>query len=222
MMYTATIAADDLGVAIDCVVSTLRGGVDRDWTVRAGSLEWSCWRTAEHVGQVFTHYASQVAIGARTRYVRWAARAQQPDVPPDGVLDFLEAAGHILVLVVRASPDDARAFHPYGVSDPAGFAAGGSVEGLIHGHDIATGLGVALEPPTAVCERLLARLFPHHAAQFADVDPWLALLQATGRSDLMNGARLDGWNWRASPLSEEWRLTEPEPAAFVYNGSAPR
>lgn len=220
-MYTATRAADDLDVVIDYIVSTLRCTVNQDWTVPAGAVDWSCWRTAEHVGQVFTHYASQVAVSARTRYVRWAARAQQPDAPPDGVLDFLEATGRILALVVRASSDDARAFHPYGIADPAGFAAGGCVEGLIHGHDIATGLGIPLEPSTAVCERLRDRLFPHQTEQFADVDPWLALRQATARTDLADGTRQQNWKWRATPLSEQWQLTEPEPAAFTYQGTAP-
>lgn len=221
-MYSASQAGADLDVAIDCVSVALRAEVQRDWTVPAGSLNWSCWRTTEHVGQVFTHYASQVAIRAPTRYVRWAARAQQPDAPPDGVLDFFEATGRILALVVRASPDSVRAFHPYGIADPAGFAAGGCVEALIHGHDIATGLGVPLTPPTDFCVRLLERLFPHHAAEFADIDPWLSLRWATGRADLTNASRLETWKWRATPLSEQWQLTEPAPASFGYEGRTVR
>jgi len=152
--------------------------------------------------------------------VRWAARAQQPDAPPDGVLDFLEASGRILAAVVRASQDDVRVFHPYGIADPAGFAAGGCVEGLIHGYDIAAGLGVTVQPPQDLCERILARLFQHHAAEFVDVDPWLALRWVTGRADLSSAARLEEWKWRATPLSEQWILTAPDPGVFSYHGRA--
>lgn len=136
------------------------------------------------------------------------------------MLDFVEVAGRIFALVVRASSDDARAFHPYGIADPAGFAAGGCVEGLIHGNDIATGLGLTLQPPADLCARLLKRLFGHYATQLAGTDPWTALRWATGRADLPNAARPDTWRWRATPLSESWLITEPEPPAFVYKGRA--
>ena len=35
---------------------------DRDWSVRAGSLEWDCWHTAEHIGDCLLSYAWQLAV----------------------------------------------------------------------------------------------------------------------------------------------------------------
>ena len=43
---------------------------DRDWSVRAGDLEWDCWHTAELVGECLVSYAWQLAVQPRSRYVR--------------------------------------------------------------------------------------------------------------------------------------------------------
>ena len=43
-----TVTADDLDSVISCVMSGLLPITDRDWSVRAGTLEWDCWHTAEH------------------------------------------------------------------------------------------------------------------------------------------------------------------------------
>lgn len=203
------VTADDIDAAVICVLDALRPAVDEDWDVPAGTLEWTCRDTAEHIGQAHMHWASQLAVQARTRYMRWVSRAQ-PLAPPAGVLDFVDAAGRILTIVVRASPPDLRAFHPHGIADPEGFAGMACVEALIHGHDIATGLGLSLDPPMDVCERVLARMFPHYVARLAgvDADPWLSLKWATGRTDVPSVPSVGKWKWRGTPLSEPW---DPEP-----------
>lgn len=49
---------------------------------------------------------------------------------------------------------DVRAHHPAWMVDPKGFLAMAADELLIHGDDVATGLGVVLTPP----DRLVARV----------------------------------------------------------------
>ena len=44
------VTADDLEAALSSMVATLNPATDRDWSVRAGTLEWDCWHTAEHIG----------------------------------------------------------------------------------------------------------------------------------------------------------------------------
>jgi hypothetical protein len=44
-----TVTADDLDSVISCVMSGLLPLTDRDWSVPAGTLEWDCWHTAEHI-----------------------------------------------------------------------------------------------------------------------------------------------------------------------------
>ena len=39
----------DLRAAAAATTAVLRPAVDRDWTVRAGDLDWSCWTTAAHI-----------------------------------------------------------------------------------------------------------------------------------------------------------------------------
>jgi hypothetical protein len=210
-----SVSADDLDAVVSCMDDGLRAAVDRDWSVPAGTLVWTCRSTAEHIGQCLAHYASQMAIRARTRYVRWKALAMS-EAPPDGVLDFATAAGRLLAMVVRASSPEVRTYHPFGRADPAGYAGGGCVEALVHTHDIATGLGVTFAPPPDVCERVVARMFPHHEARLAqaDVDPWTALRWATGRVDVPGLPELGVWRWRATPLDEPWIIAPPEPRAF--------
>jgi hypothetical protein len=206
------ITADDVDTVISCLMNRLRPAVDADWSVPAGTLEWSCWATAEHLGGVFAHYGSQLAIRARTRYVRWAARAQQPTAPPAGVVDFLEGTGRMFAMVVRGSASNVRIFHPYGLADPEGMAGGVCIEALIHGNDIASGLGLQLDPPIALCDAMLARMWPH--LPDLQADSWTALQWATGRIELPGRPHVDDWKWRATPLDEPWIIHEPDPRPF--------
>ena len=98
-------------------------------------------------------------------------------------------------MITTASPGT-RAWHPYGTSDPEGFAAMGVVETLVHGHDVAQGLGLPWEPSADLCARVLNRLFPGAPA---DAHPWAALLWATGRADLPDRPRLSEWRWDSEP-----------------------
>jgi hypothetical protein len=99
--------------------------------------------------------------------------------------------GELLALAVDAAPSDARAWHPCGVSDADGFAAMGVLETLVHGYDIARGLGVEWLPPDALSAPVLARLFPGAPeGPAAEV-----LLHRTGRLPLGDRPRLVEWTW---------------------------
>jgi len=195
------VTADDLEAATSSVVAGLRPATGLDWSVRAGGLEWDCWRTAEHIGDCLISFAGQLVAQPTERYVRFMANADRAASPAE-VLEFAEASGRILAATVRASRPEVRAFHPTGQADPAGFAAMGCAETLLHGDDIAQGLGLAIDPPRDVCARVLARLFPEAAPDLAGVDPWAALRWSTGRIELPGRPRLEEWNWRGAPLGE--------------------
>lgn len=197
------VTSDDLLTAADSVVSTLTPALYRDWSVPAGQLEWSCRLTAEHLGNCLIAYAAQVAAQPTSQYVRFESRAEQEATAAD-VLEFVTAGGRILAVVVRAASPEVRAFHPYGTSDPEGFAGMGCVETLVHGNDIAAGLGLRFDPPRDVCDRVLARMFPTALDDLADLDPdpWEALLWSTGRIDLPGRPRPAAWRWRGAPLGD--------------------
>lgn len=115
--------------------------------------------------------------------------------------------GGILAATLRAALPSVRAYHPSGIADPAGFAGMGCVETLVHGEDIARGLGLTLNPPRDLCARVLARMFPHVAADIVGADPWTALLWATNRAQLPGRPQQIHWRWRGDPLSPELPIT---------------
>ena len=112
-----TVTAGDLDAAIACIMSGLLPLTDRDWSVRAGSLEWNCWHTAEHIGDCLLSYAWQLAVQPTTRYVRAVATAEK-DASPAEVLEFAITGGRVLASMVRTSPAHVRAFHPAGDRRP--------------------------------------------------------------------------------------------------------
>jgi hypothetical protein len=194
-----TVTADDLDTVISTVVSSLRPATSRDWSAQAGTLEWDCWHTAEHIGDCLLSYAAQLAVRPATRYVRFLATADK-NASPAEVLEFAETGGRILAATVRTAPSHALAWHPTGMADPEGFAAMGCVETLLHGHDIACGLGLSPDPPRELCRRVIARMFPQEAAGLAAADPWEALQWATGRTELAGHPQRNEWRWHGAPL----------------------
>ncbi|SCG41075.1 hypothetical protein GA0074704_1073 [Micromonospora siamensis] len=195
------VTADDLDAALSSVVTALRPATNRNWSVPAGDLEWDCWHTAEHVGDCLLSFAGQLIARPEQRFTRFMANANQ-DASPAEVLEFAEVGGRLLAASVRASGPEVRAYHPAGLADPEGFAAMGCVEALVHGDDIARGLGLTLDPPRDVCARVLARLHPEQARELAGEEPWAALRWATGRIELPGRPRLAQWRWHGAPLPD--------------------
>lgn len=135
--------------AVADAVAVLRGAVDRDWeTVRAGRVEWNCLKTAEHIASDLIAYAGQLAGRPQDRYVPFEIHLED-DTDAEGALQVIETAGTLFAATIRATPREARAFHPYPFrsANRAGFAAMGIAEVLLHTYDIADGLGLPYEPP---------------------------------------------------------------------------
>ncbi|MFK8909950.1 hypothetical protein [Streptomyces sp. YS-3] len=211
----APVTAADVEHAVRLSVTALRAGLAADWGARAGSLEWDCWETVEHLSDDLFAYAVQLGpeqppLDGEVPFL-WEAR--RPGGPrnavhadraagPAGLLMTLEASGALLTAMVRTVSPEVRAHHTFGVSDPEGFAAMGVVETLLHTHDVAQGLGVTWAPPAGLCDRVLARLFREVPA---DPDRWRVLLWATGRADLPDLPRQESWRWYGEPLSDAAR-----------------
>src|SRR5258708_39368759 len=116
-----TVPADDLAAAVSAVVSALRPAAHRDWSAQAGTLEWDCWHTAEHIGDCLLSYAAQLVIQPAARYVRFLASADK-DASPAEVLEFAEAGGRIRATTSRTAPPNGRRYHPPRVPLPAWLA----------------------------------------------------------------------------------------------------
>ena len=202
------VTADDVSFAVRLAVSTLGEASATAWENSAGSLEWDCWETIEHLSDDLFAYAARMgpASPPLDDRVPFACESRRPGGPRNtiyvdraagapGLLQALEACGGLLVAMVRTASPRVRAFHVHGVSDAEGFAAMGVAETLVHMHDVTQGLGLAWNPPADLCTRVLARLFPHAPVT---ASPWPTLLWATARGDLPGLPRLTGWRWYAS------------------------
>jgi len=177
---------------------TLRPAADRDWSTQAGDLDWDCRRTLDHIVDAPMFYATNLAMRSTQRLPN--VRAGAPQAPIAQIIDVLEYSAAILFRLAEATPPEVRGFHSAGMADAQGFVAMACDEILIHTHDIASGLGLAYQPPAELCEAVLRRLFPWAEA---GLDPWPGLLWANGRAPLPGRDRQAAdWYWQCAPLSE--------------------
>jgi hypothetical protein len=201
------VTAADVRDAVALALTAFRGTVGADWHQRAGTLDWDCWETVEHMSDDLFAYAAQ--LGPRdpglASPVPFRCEPRRPagpalaisadrDAGPEGLLQVFEATGAMLAAMVAASPADPTGDQqPFGVADPDRFAAAvGVAEVLLHSHDVCAGLGAGFQPPGGLCRRVLGRLFPGAPT---DAEPWRTLLWATGRAELPGHARVTAWHW---------------------------
>ncbi len=203
-------AAADVEQAVARALAAIGTAVAPDWHARAGSLEWDCWETVEHMSDDLFGYAAQ--LGPKhpplAAPVPFACKSRRPGGPagaiftdrtagPAGLLQVFEATGALLIAMVATPatyPGDQR---PFGVADPRGFAAAmGIAEVLVHTHDVIQEFGGGWAPPAGLCRRALDRLFPDAPT---DTEPWPTLLWATGRGELPGYPAVTSWHWYAGP-----------------------
>jgi hypothetical protein len=194
--------ADDLLMAANLCAQTLKPAVDADWSAQAGSTEWTCRQTLEHVcGLAFAPQLATRAEGLRPLALQIASDASIAQLQ-----QTMHAMAVILAEVARAAPPTARAFHPAGMADPSGWVAMGMDELLVHTHDIAGGLGLDYQIEADLAQLVLDRLFPWWPR---GANPQSALLWANGRADLpQRPSPGDAWLWHCAPLAE-WDGTVP-------------
>jgi hypothetical protein len=181
-------SVDDLRRLTDLVTDALRSGLHRDWSVPAGTLEWSCWTTADHMTDCVFSYALFFASRRQDSYPPFGELHALPDAAPTDLVEGLQAVCTMLESVIRTAEPDARAviFRRPTVETgrPRDFAARGALEMILHTHDICRGLGISFDPPDDLCQLLrdhTAR-WPGQAHVEPTSDPWADLLERSGRS----------------------------------------
>lgn len=181
---------EDLEAVGDLALAAWASGIDRDWSVPAGTLEWSCLVTADHTVDCVFSYALFLASRKTDGYVAFDVLRALPDAGPPDMVEGLRAVVGLLAAAIRAAPPDARAtlFWDGGsrvvVTGPAPFAPRGGLELALHAHDVCSGLGVPFVPPTDVCARLFVSTagWPGAVEGFTrSGDPWTDLLVRSGR-----------------------------------------
>lgn len=200
-MPTSITHPNDLLTAADWCRATLAPAIERDWSVNAGDMDWSCQRTLDHMTDSLLFYALHLATRATTRQT--PLRNGDPAASVPELVTAVPAAATILTRLTDEAGPQARAFHPAGMADADGFRAMGCQEILTHTGDIAAGLGLSAAPPGDVCDRILRRIFPWAPDATEAPDRWAALRWACGRAPLADRPRLaPDWWWHCAPLAE--------------------
>lgn len=188
-----SVTATQINRATDDMRQVLGEASDADWSVPAGDLDWSCRDTGGHLADVLFSYASQVIAQPARGYLPIEAVVEGGATPTE-LIGSVAMCATLLGQAVSAASPDTRAYHPSGTSDPAGFAAMGVLEILVHTYDVAHGLTLAWAPPDDLCGPVLERLFP----DAPDGSPAAVLLWSTGRAPLGRRPRRTAWRWDSS------------------------
>ncbi|MGW7627719.1 hypothetical protein ACWGKO_02125 [Streptomyces griseoincarnatus] len=101
---------EDVNDAVTAMLRVLGPRTTDDWTVRAGTLEWTCWQTAAHVGHDLLAYAGQLAARPTDGYLPVAAMGVAEtllhtyDIARGLSVDWLPPAGPSAAVLDRLFP----------------------------------------------------------------------------------------------------------------------
>jgi hypothetical protein len=186
------VGAEHVDQAVAEMTGVLGPYESADWQCRAGTLDWSCWKTAAHVAHDLLAYAGQLAAQADDAYLPFDLRVRD-GAPPRDVLRIVAGCGRLLSDALATAQASTRAWH-WGPTDPSGFAALGVNEMLVHTYDITQGLHIDWSAPESLCRAVLDRLFSDAPAG----DPVEVLLWCTGRVELPGHPRKTSWIAKAA------------------------
>lgn len=187
MLKPGPFTPDDFDTISSLAVAAWTAGVERDWSVPAGTLEWSCLETADHVIDSVYSYAFWLATRDQEAHPYYGEVHARDGLGPASFVQGLRAVTTMLSSVIHASPEGTRAFiwgrPTLETGDVNDFAARGGLELVQHAHDVASGVGVDFQPPADVCRRLIEHTesWPWHSPIERTDDAWSDLLVLTGR-----------------------------------------
>jgi hypothetical protein len=167
---------DDVVAAAAAATAALGPVTGRDWSVRAGPLEWDVEQTITHMIAAIAKYTLYLA--SRCEHFIGLSVTRWPDATNEEVIDSVVPVATGLAAVAAVTPSGVRAYHVTGPSSAADYVGRACVELLVHTDDALSGLGVAFAPPADLCRRVLAQRFPDAAGPG---NPWHGLLTANGR-----------------------------------------
>ncbi len=182
---------DDLQAISIRAIDAWQAGADGDWSVPAGTLEWTCLATAAHTVDCVWSYALFLASRKTDAYPHGFDELRAlPDATPLDMVEHLRAVTNILHAVIFTASPKTRAViwrrPEIATGGPNDFAARGAYELALHTHDIAQGLGVAFDPPEHLCRRLRDHTanWPGRTPVEPTGDPWSDILEGSGRARL--------------------------------------
>jgi hypothetical protein len=183
---------EDLYELAATVAAAWTSGADRDWSVRAATLEWTCLATADHA--VDCVYAPAFFLASRRldAYPEAGENLALGDqATPAALVESLHLATRLVAAVVHDTDPDVRSviFRRPSVltASPEHFPPRAALELILHAHDVCAGLGVPFEPAASLCHRLRehTRPWPTWSSGWSLArtdDAWGDLLTGSGRA----------------------------------------
>lgn len=176
-----TIEPDSVEAAAAVVVAALRPGVDADWSVKAGDLEWSVDRTIAHMTGAPGKYAFYLSSRS-TRYIAVRVWPEADATRPER-LEAIEGCAAALAGVAATAPADAFGFHVTGMRNAQQFLAMACEELLVHTYDVTCGLGLPYDPPEELCRLVIEHCYPAQPIDKRPVWPYLVWLSGRPHPD---------------------------------------
>ncbi len=130
--------------------------VERDWSLRAGMLEWNCWQTVDHMVDCVFSYAMQVAGRVQTGFLPFRELHADAKAANGNLLAGLGAVGQIFQDVVSYAGPGTTTSDGLVSLDVGDWCAGAAYELVLHTYDVAIGLGVGWELPSGLCTAITA------------------------------------------------------------------
>ena len=186
-VFGRTFDVDDFDEVARLVLEAWEAAADRDWSVPAGTLEWSCLDTADHTIDCVFSYALFLGSRKQDDYPNFGELHANPGAGATDMVEGLRAVCNMLSATIRCTPPDVRAviwLRPeVATGSPQDFASRGALELILHAYDTTTGLGVAFDPPQDLCRRLWDATASRHGTTPLDAtdDAWADLLVRSGR-----------------------------------------
>lgn len=192
------VTSSDLRKAAVVCAATLSPFADRDWSIKAHGLRWTCRYTLDHVLNCLAWYAHDLA--AEIPDMQGAARSGCPRAKITDLISSIPALAEVLALVTDGKSNRTRAWHDWGIGDPEGFRAMGTIEIILHTWDVSGAFNAPFDDPGTIDDissRLLTRLFPDAPIGHP---PLTTLLYVTGRGELEGLAQIRKWQWHSNPV----------------------
>jgi hypothetical protein len=112
---------DDVVAAAATVEAALRPVADRDWSVRAGPLDWDVERTITHMIGATAKYTLYLA--SRCEHFIGLSVTRWPDATNQEFIDSIMPVAAGLAAVAAVTPPGVRAYHTTGPSSATGYSA---------------------------------------------------------------------------------------------------
>jgi hypothetical protein len=208
MSVAAPITTAHLHETARLVTEALSPHIDADWSVRAGTLEWSVDRTVEHMVGACAKYTLYLASGSK-RYIALSCSTSSGATRAEQLHSIVPVA-HGLACVAEWAPNGWTGFHSTGMMTAQDFLCLACEEFLLHTHDCVEGLGGRFVPPEGLAAAVLRSSYPgadHEAGA------WRTLLKQSGRWPV----RTDHLASRSAPRVRPRTVRVPGPPLLAHS-----